>query len=42
MGELRRVRPKSRKAWRDWLAKNHASSKGVWLVYAKNTPDSRR
>ena len=35
MGELRRVRPKSRKAWRDWLEKNHASSKGVWLVYAK-------
>jgi uncharacterized protein YdeI (YjbR/CyaY-like superfamily) len=35
MGELRRVRPTSRKAWRDWLQKNHASSKGVWLVYAK-------
>jgi uncharacterized protein YdeI (YjbR/CyaY-like superfamily) len=35
MGELPRVRPKSRKAWRDWLEKNHASSKGVWLVYAK-------
>jgi uncharacterized protein YdeI (YjbR/CyaY-like superfamily) len=35
MGELRRVRPKSRKAWRDWLAKNHASSTGAWLVYAK-------
>jgi uncharacterized protein YdeI (YjbR/CyaY-like superfamily) len=35
MGALRRVRPKSRKAWRDWLEKNHASSKGVWLVYAK-------
>ena len=35
MGELRRVRPKSRKAWRDWLEKNHASSRGVWLVYAK-------
>jgi uncharacterized protein YdeI (YjbR/CyaY-like superfamily) len=35
MGELRRIRPKSRKAWRDWLEKNHASSKGVWLVYAK-------
>jgi len=33
--ELPRVRPKSRKAWRDWLGKNHASSKGVWLVYAK-------
>jgi uncharacterized protein YdeI (YjbR/CyaY-like superfamily) len=35
MGELPRVRPKSRKAWRDWLAKHHASSTGVWLVYAK-------
>jgi uncharacterized protein YdeI (YjbR/CyaY-like superfamily) len=35
VGELPRVRPKSRKAWRDWLGKNHASSEGVWLVYAK-------
>jgi uncharacterized protein YdeI (YjbR/CyaY-like superfamily) len=35
MGELRRVRPKSRKAWRNWLERNAASSKGVWLVYAK-------
>jgi uncharacterized protein YdeI (YjbR/CyaY-like superfamily) len=35
MGEWRRVRPKSRKAWRAWLEKNHASSQGVWLVYAK-------
>ena len=32
---LPRVRPKSRKAWRVWLEKHHASSKGVWLVYAK-------
>ena len=35
MGQFRRVRPRSRKAWRDWLDKNHASSSGVWLVYAK-------
>jgi uncharacterized protein YdeI (YjbR/CyaY-like superfamily) len=35
MAELPRVQPKSRKAWRDWLHKNHASSTGVWLVYAK-------
>jgi uncharacterized protein YdeI (YjbR/CyaY-like superfamily) len=35
MGELRRVRPKSRSAWRAWLEKNHAASTGVWLVYAK-------
>jgi uncharacterized protein YdeI (YjbR/CyaY-like superfamily) len=34
-GEFPRVRPKSRKAWRKWLEKNHASSRGVWLVYAK-------
>src|SRR5687768_12416115 len=35
MGELPRFRPTSRKAWRDWLAKHHTSSTGVWLVYAK-------
>ena len=35
MGELPLVQPKSRKAWRDWLQKHHATSKGVWLVYAK-------
>jgi uncharacterized protein YdeI (YjbR/CyaY-like superfamily) len=29
------IQPKSRKAWRAWLAKNHASSSGIWLVYAK-------
>jgi uncharacterized protein YdeI (YjbR/CyaY-like superfamily) len=27
--------PKSRKAWREWLEKHHASSPGLWLVYAK-------
>ncbi len=30
-----RLQPESRKAWRSWLAKHHASSSGVWLVYAK-------
>jgi uncharacterized protein YdeI (YjbR/CyaY-like superfamily) len=29
------VQPRSRKAWRAWLQKNHASSSGIWLVYAK-------
>jgi uncharacterized protein YdeI (YjbR/CyaY-like superfamily) len=33
--ELPQVQPKSRKAWRAWLDKNHASSSGIWLVYAK-------
>ncbi len=30
-----RVQPKSRKAWRAWLEKHHASSSGIWLVFAK-------
>jgi uncharacterized protein YdeI (YjbR/CyaY-like superfamily) len=29
------VQPASRKVWRSWLQKNHASSPGIWLVYAK-------
>jgi uncharacterized protein YdeI (YjbR/CyaY-like superfamily) len=29
------LQPRSRKAWRAWLQKHHASSSGVWLVYAK-------
>jgi len=33
--DLPQVQPKSRKAWRAWLQKHHASSTGVWLVYAK-------
>jgi uncharacterized protein YdeI (YjbR/CyaY-like superfamily) len=35
MVEYGRVQPKSRKAWRAWLQKHHASSSGVWLVFAK-------
>jgi uncharacterized protein YdeI (YjbR/CyaY-like superfamily) len=33
--EYREVKPKSRQAWRAWLQKHHASSSGVWLVFAK-------
>jgi len=32
---LEQVQPRSRRAWRAWLAKYHASSSGIWLVYAK-------
>ncbi len=35
MRERPRFRPASRKAWRAWLERHHASSDGVWLVYAK-------
>jgi len=35
MVELKRVQPKSRRAWRVWLEKHHATSPGIWLVFAK-------
>ena len=35
MVELKRVQPKSRRAWRAWLEKHHATSPGIWLVFAK-------
>jgi len=35
MVELKQVQPKSREAWRRWLEKHHASSPGIWLVFAK-------
>jgi len=35
MGDLKQVQPKSRAAWRRWLEKHHATSRGIWLVYAK-------
>src|SRR3954467_6447493 len=35
MGERPRIRPESRQAWRNWLEQHHASSTGVWVMYAK-------
>ena len=35
MGDLKQIQPKSRAAWRRWLEKHHATSRGIWLVYAK-------
>jgi len=32
-----RVYAPDREAWRKWLAKNHAKSKGIWLVFDKRT-----
>ncbi len=29
------IQPRSRAEWRAWLAKNHATSKGVWVVLVK-------
>jgi uncharacterized protein YdeI (YjbR/CyaY-like superfamily) len=35
MAELKKVKPTSRAAWRAWLEKHHATSPGIWLVFAK-------
>jgi len=35
MAELKNVQPRSRTAWRGWLEKHHATSPGIWLVFAK-------
>lgn len=32
---MRTCTPRSRKQWRDWLAKNHADKDEVWLVFYK-------
>ncbi|HYN06195.1 MAG TPA: YdeI/OmpD-associated family protein [Vicinamibacterales bacterium] len=32
---LRTLHVRSRRQWRSWLAKHHASSPGVWLVFYK-------
>ena len=33
----RSIHPKTRKAWRKWLEKNHSRSPGVWLIYDKKS-----
>jgi uncharacterized protein YdeI (YjbR/CyaY-like superfamily) len=33
--ELKTLELQSRQQWRDWLAKHHESSSGVWLVFYK-------
>src|SRR5256886_8546968 len=35
MRELTTLEVRSRRQWRAWLAKNHTSSPGVWLVFYK-------
>ena len=30
----------NRKEWREWLEKNYATEKEVWLIYYKNTLES--
>ena len=36
------IHPKTRRAWRSWLAKNHAKSAGVWLIFHKKSANKDR
>lgn len=40
--ELKSFYAKNRKAWRNWLEKNHAKSPGIWLVYDKKSSGKKR
>jgi uncharacterized protein YdeI (YjbR/CyaY-like superfamily) len=40
--ELKSFCPRNRKAWRNWLEKNHAKSHGVWLIYYKKSAGKKR
>jgi uncharacterized protein YdeI (YjbR/CyaY-like superfamily) len=40
--ELKTYYAKDRKAWRNWLEKNHAKSAGVWLIYYKKSSGKPR
>jgi uncharacterized protein YdeI (YjbR/CyaY-like superfamily) len=33
--DYERTHPLSRKEWRQWLAKNHTTSPGIWFIYFK-------
>jgi len=35
MRQFEQVEPRSRAAWRDWLARHHRQHESVWLVYRK-------
>jgi uncharacterized protein YdeI (YjbR/CyaY-like superfamily) len=40
--ELKTFHPKDRKAWRNWLEKNHTKSPGIWLIYNKKSAGKAR
>jgi uncharacterized protein YdeI (YjbR/CyaY-like superfamily) len=42
VGELAQVHPETRREWRDWLAANHETSPGVWLVMWRTATGRRQ
>lgn len=39
--EYKSFYPKTRSQWRKWLAKNHKSSPGIWMIYYKTQTGKR-
>ncbi len=39
---LDEIHPKTRAGWRSWLATNHETSEGVWLIYYRASTGARR
>jgi uncharacterized protein YdeI (YjbR/CyaY-like superfamily) len=40
--DYKKIHPKTRKAWRQWLQKHHSSSPGIWLIYYKKESGKRK
>src|SRR6266498_5711606 len=40
--KLKSFYAKDRKAWRNWLEKNHSKSPGIWLIYYKKSTGKTR
>jgi uncharacterized protein YdeI (YjbR/CyaY-like superfamily) len=40
--DYKTTHPKTRKAWRQWLQKNHAASPGIWMIYYKKESGKAR
>jgi uncharacterized protein YdeI (YjbR/CyaY-like superfamily) len=40
--DYKTTHPKTRKAWRQWLLKNHAATPGIWLIYYKKESGKTR
>ena len=40
--DYKTTHPKTRRAWRKWLEKNHATSPGIWMIYYKKETGKRK
>ena len=40
--DYKKIHPKTRSQWRQWLEKNHSTSPGIWLIYYKTETGNRK